>query len=219
MLTILLAGGGILLYEGRIKGLAEVVKNAPIQAVVGAIPRPNQAFWTLSALWAGWLWGREAAEPFKVALRRLRTFARTGAVGDFYFIAQWFPKIGVFEDAGWNVHQFHSATEFFADFGTYDVTLDVPGGWVVGATGRQMSREDAGDRDAEDDQHRREQAVLDAGARELRELGDHWSDSSSADWSAPAWSAAGTAGSGSVAPTCSSVCSTAGLMMAVSGAG
>jgi hypothetical protein len=64
--------GGILLYEGRIKGLAEVVKNAPIQAVIGAIPRPNQAFWTLSALWTGWLWGREAAEPFKVALRRRR---------------------------------------------------------------------------------------------------------------------------------------------------
>jgi hypothetical protein len=64
--------GGILLYEGRIKDLAEVVKEAPLQAVMGAIPRPNQAFWTLSALWAGWLWGREAAEPFKVALRRRR---------------------------------------------------------------------------------------------------------------------------------------------------
>jgi len=64
--------GGILLYEGRIKDLAEVVKEAPIQAVIGAIPRPNQAFWTLSALWAGWLWGREAAEPFKAALRRRR---------------------------------------------------------------------------------------------------------------------------------------------------
>lgn len=64
--------GGIVLYEGRIKDLAETVKEAPIQAVIGAIPRPNQAFWTLSALWAGWLWGREAAEPFKVALRRRR---------------------------------------------------------------------------------------------------------------------------------------------------
>jgi hypothetical protein len=64
--------GGILLYEGRIKGLAEVVEKAPIKAVIGAIPRPNRAFWTLSALWAGWLWGREAAESFKVALRRRR---------------------------------------------------------------------------------------------------------------------------------------------------
>ena len=64
--------GGILIYEGRIKDLVEVVKNAPIQVVIGAIPRPNQAFWTLSALWAGWLWGREAAEPFKASLRRRR---------------------------------------------------------------------------------------------------------------------------------------------------
>ena len=64
--------GGIVMYEGRIKDLSEAVKDAPIQAVIGTIPRPNQAFWTLSALWSGWLWGREAAEPFKVALRRRR---------------------------------------------------------------------------------------------------------------------------------------------------
>ncbi len=64
--------GGIILFEGRIKDLAEVVKEAPIAAVVGALPRPNQAFWTLSALWAGWLWGRESVEPFKIALRRRR---------------------------------------------------------------------------------------------------------------------------------------------------
>lgn len=64
--------GGVILFEGRIKDLAEIVKEAPIAAVVGALPRPNQAFWTLSALWAGWLWGRESAEPFKIALRRRR---------------------------------------------------------------------------------------------------------------------------------------------------
>ena len=75
-----------------------------------------------------------------------RTFARTGTIGDFYFIAQWFPKVGVFEDEGWNCHQFHSATEFFADFGTYDVRLDVPSGWMVGATGREVDRTEAGDR-------------------------------------------------------------------------
>jgi hypothetical protein len=75
-----------------------------------------------------------------------RTFARTGVLGNFYFIAQWFPKIGVLEDDGWNCRQFHSATEFYADFGTYDVQLDVPGGWIVGATGRQQSRTDGGDR-------------------------------------------------------------------------
>ncbi|MGH7555564.1 MAG: hypothetical protein ACREMQ_21395, partial [Longimicrobiales bacterium] len=35
-----------------------------------------------------------------------RPFARTGYIGDFYFIAQWFPKLGVLEDSGWNTHQF-----------------------------------------------------------------------------------------------------------------
>ena len=71
-----------------------------------------------------------------------KTFARTGAIGNFFFIAQWFPKIGVLEDDGWNCHQFHAATEFFSDFGTYDVQLDVPSGWTVGATGRETSRTD-----------------------------------------------------------------------------
>ena len=65
--------GGICIYEGRLKDLAhEVKKEIPITAVVGSVPRPNQAFWTLSALWAGWLWGREAVEPYKLALRRRR---------------------------------------------------------------------------------------------------------------------------------------------------
>lgn len=65
--------GGICIYEGRLKDLAhEVKKEIPIAAVIGSVPRPNQAFWTLSALWAGWLWGSDAVEPFKVALRRRR---------------------------------------------------------------------------------------------------------------------------------------------------
>ena len=71
-----------------------------------------------------------------------RTFARTGVLGDYFFIAHWFPKIGVLEDTGWNSHQFHAATEFFADFGVYDVSLTVPSGWIVGATGREQSRTD-----------------------------------------------------------------------------
>ncbi|MCI0552937.1 MAG: hypothetical protein L0287_18450 [Anaerolineae bacterium] len=65
--------GGICIYEGRLRDLAhEVKKEIPIAAVIGSLPRPNQAFWTLSALWAGWLWGREAVEPYKLALRRRR---------------------------------------------------------------------------------------------------------------------------------------------------
>ncbi|NWF64706.1 MAG: hypothetical protein HXY38_10405 [Chloroflexi bacterium] len=65
--------GGVCIYEGRLKDLAlEVKREIPIAAVIGSLPRPNQAFWTLSALWAGWLWGRDAVEPYKTALRRRR---------------------------------------------------------------------------------------------------------------------------------------------------
>ena len=74
-----------------------------------------------------------------------RTFARTGAIGNFFFIAQWFPKIGVLENSGWNCHQFHATTEFFADFGNYDVRLTVPRGWIVGATGVERDRRDEAD--------------------------------------------------------------------------
>ena len=72
-----------------------------------------------------------------------RTFSRTGAVGTFYFLAQWFPKVGVLEDSGWNCHQFHAGTEFYADYGVYDVRLTVPKGWTVGATGIERSRREA----------------------------------------------------------------------------
>ena len=63
---------GISIFEGRLKDLGTSLKQIRIGAVLGGLPRPNQAYWTLSALWAGWLWGREAATPFKSVLRRRR---------------------------------------------------------------------------------------------------------------------------------------------------
>jgi len=83
-------------------------------------------------------------ESVRVSLRwraRIpRTFARTGYRGDYYFLAQWFPKLGVFESEGWNCHQFHASTEFYSDYGVYDVHMTVPDGYVVGATGREIAR-------------------------------------------------------------------------------
>ena len=64
--------GGICLFEGPLRELVPQLDDIPIKAVVSAIPRPNQAFWTLSALWSGWLWGRSAVGPFKAVLRRRR---------------------------------------------------------------------------------------------------------------------------------------------------
>jgi hypothetical protein len=64
--------GGLCLFEGPMRDLAPHLKDLSISAVLTAIPRPNQAFWTLSALWSGWLWGPAAAAPFKPMLRRRR---------------------------------------------------------------------------------------------------------------------------------------------------
>ncbi len=64
--------GGLSLFEGPVRDLAPQLKDLALGAVVTAFPRPNQAYWTLSALWAGWLWGHEAVASFKSVVRRRR---------------------------------------------------------------------------------------------------------------------------------------------------
>jgi hypothetical protein len=72
-----------------------------------------------------------------------RPFARTGAIGSYFFLAQWFPKIGVLDSSGtWNCHQFHVLTEFFSDYGVYDVRMTVPRGWPLAATGLERGQQD-----------------------------------------------------------------------------
>jgi hypothetical protein len=83
-----------------------------------------------------------------------RALARTGYDDDYILVAQWFPKIGVYEGAGergreeggWNCHQFHANTEFFADYGAWDVDLTVPSNYVLGATGFLRRTQDNPDR-------------------------------------------------------------------------
>lgn len=61
---------------------------------------------------------------------------RTGHVGSFHMVGQWFPKIARLEpDGRWAHFPLHHLSEFYADFGTYDVTIDVPAAFTVGATG------------------------------------------------------------------------------------
>jgi len=67
------------------------------------------------------------------------TQARSGWKRDFLLGGQWFPKVGVFWHGAWNCHQYHNTTEFFADFGVYDVKLTVPEYEVIGASGVQVS--------------------------------------------------------------------------------
>ncbi len=87
--------------------------------------------------------GKEIIINIKFISKLPKVFARSGYSGNFFMVAQWFPKIGVYEPAGeryavkgqWNCHQYHANSEFYADFGVYNVHITVPKNYVVGATG------------------------------------------------------------------------------------
>jgi len=78
---------------------------------------------------------------FKIAFHNQmpETQARSGWKRDFLLGGQWFPKVGVWWHGAWNCHQYHNTTEFFADFGVFDVKLTVPQNEVIGASGVEVS--------------------------------------------------------------------------------
>ncbi len=82
-----------------------------------------------------------------------RLMIRTGYSKDFFFMVQWYPKLGVYEPAGsrfakegaWNCHQYHGATEYFGEFGVYEVSIEAPKEFVVGASGFLLEKEEKGE--------------------------------------------------------------------------
>lgn len=73
-----------------------------------------------------------------------KTVVRSGySKDDFFLFVHWFPQLGVYEQDtagnwGWNCHQFHRSTEFYSDFGTYEVTIKAADHLVLGASGCLM---------------------------------------------------------------------------------
>ncbi len=62
--------------------------------------------------------------------------ARMGRDGDLHQVAQWHPRMAVYDDvSGWNHDPYIGAGEFYLEYGSYDVTLTVPATWLVAATG------------------------------------------------------------------------------------
>jgi hypothetical protein len=78
---------------------------------------------------------------------------RTGFTDDYFFVAQWFPKFGVYEPAGlrfsakgaWNCHQFHRNSEFYSNHSVYDVKITLPKEYVVGSGGLLLNETDNSD--------------------------------------------------------------------------
>ena len=67
---------------------------------------------------------------------RLSTVTRRqGRRGRSYDFAQWFPKVAVYDRAGWEANPLLPAGEFYGEFGDFDVTLILRDDQVLGTTG------------------------------------------------------------------------------------
>lgn len=62
--------------------------------------------------------------------------ARMGRDGSLYEIAQWYPRVAVYDDVrGWNHEPYIGAGEFYLEYGRFDVSITLPARFVVAATG------------------------------------------------------------------------------------
>ncbi len=79
----------------------------------------------------------EADWNFKVPRSENGRGLRMGAWGDsLVAVAQWYPRVAVYDDLrGWDTDPYLGPSEFYNNFGRFDVTIDVPAGWLVGASG------------------------------------------------------------------------------------
>ena len=67
---------------------------------------------------------------------------RMGHDGPLYEIAQWYPRVAVYDDVkGWNHEPYIGAGEFYLEYGDFDVTLTVPSDDIVAATGELRNPE------------------------------------------------------------------------------
>ncbi|MBA3645566.1 MAG: M1 family metallopeptidase [Gemmatimonadaceae bacterium] len=110
----------------RTPSIADVIKGTSAKFNL-ATPIPAKGTGTMEAEW-----------NFRVPLYPSGARGdRLGRWGDsLYQVAQWYPRLAVYDDLrGWDTEPYLNGSEFYNNFGSFDVTIDVPGGWLVGATG------------------------------------------------------------------------------------
>src|SRR4030042_2279861 len=71
-----------------------------------------------------------------------KIFSRLGYHGDHYEFVQWYPKACVFYQKGGHFDTYHAIGEFYGEFGAYDVTINLPGDYIMAPTGKQIPTRD-----------------------------------------------------------------------------
>ncbi len=124
-----------LLVNGRLAAIAPGEDEAPpylsgtrntAERIVLAEPAAPESSVKLEVEWY-----------FEVPLDNAGSALRQGRLGnDVYQIALWYPRVAMFDDLnGWDTSAYDGSVEFYSPYGRFDVRIDVPAGWLVGASG------------------------------------------------------------------------------------
>ena len=114
-------GAGAAPTENRASGMN--TSRATI-SLVNPIPAKGRA--TLEVEWSHKIPGGPGANH-----RMIQRWADT-----LYQPTQWYPRVAVYDDLrGWDPELYLGPSEFYNNFGKFDVSIDVPAGWVVSGTG------------------------------------------------------------------------------------
>ncbi len=83
--------------------------------------------------------GSSTSLKVEFILKIPRTYFRFGRFKDEFRLAQWYPKVCVYDEDGWHLEQYHMVGEFFGEFADWNVTIVVPENYCVAASGNLIS--------------------------------------------------------------------------------
>ncbi|HXI21486.1 MAG TPA: M1 family metallopeptidase, partial [Gemmatimonadales bacterium] len=120
--------GGLKPSRGRVGQLAP--KPQPVKTRVNDTMMDVQLAYALAP-------GRTAIIEIAYAFKIPEHGAdRMGRDGPLYELAQWYPRMAVYDDVhGWNTLQYLGQGEFYLEYGDFEYEVTLPAGYIVAGTG------------------------------------------------------------------------------------